>query len=182
MLFKDILSALCVFFLNSEYKMSSVTRFIRQIPVNSQLHSTAALVGNAYEFVAGSGNVVGNYPPGFMAPASAGLVTAINAALNANPNCLIRDMGKTVKCSAGTDVNTPPAASAAVRYFRQVQLISPSNSSSNVGGSAGNTFGVLGGPSIPDVNTSFMVFYVAVAAGDIIGAGPYAVPLLCGQL
>lgn len=166
--------------------MSSVTRFIRQISVNSQLHSSATLAANvstnAYEFVAGSGNVVGNYPPGFMVAAPSGLVTAINAALNANPNCLIRDMGKTVKCSVGSDVNTPPAASAAVRYFRQVQLISPSSSSSNVGGPAGNTFGVLGGPSIPDVNTSFMVFYVAVAAGDIIGAGPYAVPLLCGQM
>jgi hypothetical protein len=194
MLFKDILSALCVFFLNSEYKMSSVTRFIRQIPVNSQLHSnvnlglTAASVAPlVFEFVAGSGNVVGNYPPGYMVSAVSGsaLNTAITQALNANPNCLIRDMGKTVKCAAGSGtpaVPVAPAASAPVRYFRQVQLISPSDLSSNVGGVSGNTFGVLGGPSVPSASTSFLVFYIAVAAGEIIGSGPYAVPMLCGQL
>ena len=174
MLFKDILSALCVFFLNSEYKMSSVTRFIRQIPVNAQLHSNALLLATptlAYEFVPAAGNVVGNYPPGAMVAASSALQTAIAAQ---GANALLRDMGKTVKCAG--------PGSSDLRYFRQVQLITHTNSSSVVGGAAGNTFGVQGGPSLPSANTSFLVFYVAVAAGDIIGAGPYAAALLCGQM
>ncbi len=155
--------------------MSSVTRFIRQIPVNSQLHSNAVLLTSpatmAYEFVPASGNVVGNYPPGAMVAATSALQLAINAQ---GANALIRDMGKTVKCAG--------PGSSDLRFFRQVQLITPSNQSSVVGGASGNTFGVQGGAALPSANSAFMVFYIAVAAGDMIGAGPYAVPSLSGQL
>ena len=161
--------------------MSSVTRFIRQIPVNSQFHSTALLTTGvnsatmAFEFVPASGNVVGNYPPGSMVAASTVLKDAIAALNGLNPNgTLLRDMGKTVKCAG--------PGSSDLRFFRQVQLITPSNQSSVVGGVSGNTFGVQGGvaPSFP--NAPFMVFYVAIASGELLGAGPYAVPSLSGQL
>jgi hypothetical protein len=141
----------------------------------------------AFEFVPASGNVVGNYPPGYMVPASTVLKDAIAALNGLNSNgTLLRDMGKTVKCGlGGGSPSTPVApANANVRFFRQVQLVTPVDQSSVVGGVSGNTFGVQGGVALPSSspNAPFMVFYVAIASGELLGAGPYAVPSLSGQL
>ena len=68
--------------------MSSVTRFIRQIPVEAQRYSAATVAASpasmAYELVPSASNVVGNYPNGgYVQLASAALILAIQQAVNA---------------------------------------------------------------------------------------------------
>ena len=60
--------------------MSSVTRFIRQVPVSSTYYNVSAAVlagSNVYEFFPTSANVVGNYPPGYVSLAGAALQAAL---------------------------------------------------------------------------------------------------------
>jgi hypothetical protein len=157
--------------------MSSVTRFIRQVPVSTTYYNAATVVGTpatyVYEFVPSGSNYVGNYPTflstagGWMQTASAELIAALAQAVNAAGgagNLVLRDMGKTIfapTSSAGT----------AFSYFRQVQLLDPNTISSTQlfnGGTAGSTFGVLGGNNIPDAFTDFLTFYIPV---NVAGVG-----------
>jgi hypothetical protein len=145
--------------------MSSVQRFIRQIPAHTQYYSAATVIASvattAYELVPAAGNVVGNYPPGTMTAASAGsgVGLAILQAANALPNSLVlRDMGKTVR--AALTANT-----AQVGFFRQVQLIAPAAITSYIGGASASSFGVLGSPAPGvDAYTSFQTFYIPIIA------------------
>ena len=111
--------------------MSSIQSFLRQ---RSQTSTFFQAPTNAcyYNFVAGSGNYVGNYPPGYMALASAD----ISAAAGVSPGLLIRDMGKTIKAPIGTGVT------ATEGFFREVQLIAPVAAVSATGST---TFGVGAG-------------------------------------
>jgi hypothetical protein len=161
--------------------MSSVTRFTRQIPVSTTYYSVPASVlagTSVYEFVPTAANYVGNYPPGY--------VTATHAALNAalatagtTATLVLRDMGKTIYA---------PVESAGLTsgYFRQVQLLLPSGISASqgfIGGTAGNTFGVLGGALTPDVYTNFMTFYIAAPVGGVLaGVLSGATPIAGGQM
>ena len=145
--------------------MSSVQRFIRQIPAQTQYYSAATVIASvattAYELVPAAGNVVGNYPPGTMTAASAGsgVGLAILQAANALPTSLVlRDMGKTVR--AALTANT-----AQVGFFRQVQLIAPAAITSYIGGASASSFGVLGSPAPGvDAYTSFQTFYIPIIA------------------
>ena len=96
--------------------MSSIQSFLRQ---RSQTSTFFQAPTNAcyYNFVAGPGNYVGNYPPGYMALAVANPVPSAGS--------LIRDMGKTVVSSA--------------RTFRKVQYVISTNSTFGVGGKSGTT-------------------------------------------
>lgn len=155
--------------------MSSVTRFLRQIPTGqqyAQVPSTSAI----YEFVPGAGNYVGNYPPGTMIPASAALQAALaqnQAFANGVVSTAVRDMGKTIFAPF-----TSPTGQTGSAYFRQYQLVvaRPINATQGfMGGPAGNTFGVVGAPATPDAYTNYMTFYVAsivegVAPGGFSGA------------
>ena len=151
--------------------MSSVTRFIRQIPVATTYYEASTVVGSpstyAFEFVPTSGNYVGNYPPGFVQN-SASLDAAIQAAVvSNNGEVLLRDMGKTIYAEAFDQSST----SLNKGYFRQVQLIAPKaiNASQGfLGGVNGTTFGVLGGPLNPNAYTNYLSFYIPVTIG---GAG-----------
>lgn len=169
---EDILSALRVFFLLPEYNMSSVTRFIRQVPVSASYINAATIVANSstmvFELVPAASNIVANYPPGYVQAASAALQASIAQAVAANPNGLVlRDMGKTIYAQYGSGAASDPAG-----YFRQVQLINPSAITAAqgfAGGAAGQSFGVLGGSNIPDAYTDFLTFYIPVSVAGVKG-------------
>jgi hypothetical protein len=148
--------------------MSSVTRFIRQIPVSTTYYNASVVVGApatyAYEFVPSGANYVGNYPPGYMQN-SAFLSQAIAEAVSANTagGLVLRDMGKTLFAATSS-------AQTAFGYFRQVQLLAPKTISSTQGfngGIAGSTFGVLGAAGVPDAYTNYLTFYIPVEVAGV---------------
>jgi outer membrane lipoprotein SlyB len=145
--------------------MSSVTRFIKQIPAGSMYYTNPNLVGmTLYKLVPASGNVVGSYPPGHVEVVSApGAVHASIQSLYTSLNSgtlVLRDMGKTIQAPVGslTSVN--------VGFFRQVQILLPASSNTVVGGLGGSNFGVVATPAI-DSNTSYMTVYVSVPLGGV---------------
>lgn len=163
--------------------MSSVTRFIRQIPVGTNYYNAAAVVTNpltnglVFEFAPSGSNYVGNYPTPFpsttggtMIACSAALANAISAAVNASPSgaekLVLRDMGKTLFAPTS-------AAGTSFGYFRQVQLINPNVISTTQGfngGVNGSTFGVLGAANTPDAFTNYLTFYIPVTVAGVKGA------------
>jgi hypothetical protein len=161
--------------------MSSVTRFIRQIPASASHLNAATVVADVanrvFELVPSATNVVGNYPPGHMQAASAALQAAVAAA---GANVVLRDMGKTILAPVGS-------ASGNQGFFRQVQLIAPAALSASQGfngGSAGSTFGVLGAANVPDAYTDYLTFYIPVSVAGVnygpVGVNAY--PLAGGQM
>jgi hypothetical protein len=168
--------------------MSSVTRFIRQIPVATTYYDAAIIVANAsthaFEFVPTSGNYVGNYPPGFVQNSASLDAAIVDASNNNNNEVLLRDMGKTIYAEA-FDSN---ATSLNKGYFRQVQLIAPkpiSASQGFLGGPNGSTFGVIGGPLNPNNYTNYLTFYIPVTIGGVglpIAATTGAFAIAGGQM
>jgi hypothetical protein len=162
--------------------MSSVTRFIRQIPVSTTYYNASGVLASpstlVFEFVPSSSNYVGNYPNGFpdqtggyMQTASVALQAAIAqavATVSGGANGLVlRDMGKTIFAP------TTNSATASWGYFRQVQLLNPqliTQGPGFIGGVTGNTFGVLGAAGTPDLYTNYMTFYIPVSVAGITGA------------
>jgi hypothetical protein len=152
--------------------MSSVTRFIRQVPLSTTYYNAGTVAGSpttlVFEFVPTSANYVGNYPPGYVQTASAALIAAIGQAVTAAGaagNLVLRDMGKTIYA---------PVASltGSAGYFRQVQLLLPaqiSYSQGFIGGTSGTTFGVLGANNTPDIYTDFLTFYIPVSVAGVTG-------------
>lgn len=148
--------------------MSSVTRFLTQVNSSATIfgagNTTLTPATAAYEFVPASGNVVGNYPPGYvqLLPAS------VSALLNANATgAVLRDMGKTIYAN----VYAAGVATAAWGRFRQVQLLVPFVGNNNfIGGTNGSTSGVIGGPAIGDVYTNYMTFYIPIVSNGIVPA------------
>ena len=139
--------------------MSSIQSFLRQ---RSQTSTFFQAPTNAcyYNFVAGSGNYVGNYPPGYMALAVANPVPSAGS--------LIRDMGKTVKAPIGTVGATPPVPLTSTEgFFREVQVISPVAAVSATGST---TFGV-------GINSAGAAVQPAGNAGDD-GYGTYYIPIV----
>jgi hypothetical protein len=164
----------CLFFYGINITMSSIGSSLRQIPLATTYYNPYEIIQDVvtnginqthvYEFVADSGNYVGNYPPGYMQPASAELVQNIDN-VGFKKDVTLRDMGKTIYARDG---NKPTANKG---YFRQVQLIVPKEISLTqgfLGGVNGTTFGVIGGPLIPDNYTNYLTFYIPVSIG---GAG-----------
>ena len=162
--------------------MSSVTRFIRQVPVSASVLNAAVVAAApatlAYEFVPSAANIVGNYPPGFVQLASASLILAVQQAVNAAGsagNLVLRDLGKTILAPIGS-------ASGNLGFFRHVQLLAPSALSASQGfngGSAGSSFGVLGASNTPNAYTDYLSFYIPSNVAGVNG-NPAAVasPLL----
>ena len=145
--------------------MSSVTRFIRQVPVSTTYYNAVTILGATstmvFELVPSAANIVGNYPPGYVQAASAALQAALAqaVAVHTTANLVLRDMGKTIYAQYGTGIAADPSA-----YFRQVQLLQPSGITS-----AAQTFGVLGGENIPDAYTDYLTFYIPVAVAGVKG-------------
>lgn len=165
--------------------MSSVTRFIRQIPVSTTYYDAASVIGsaaaitNAYQFVPDASNYVGNYPPGYMTQASASspnttgaslyglLLATINYYGTASQTLVLRDMGKTIK--ARYDVAGVLGTNEG--YFREVQLLNPrplgtAAGTSVIGGVNGSTFGVIG------VSPDYLSFYIPVTVAGVRGPVP----------
>ena len=149
--------------------MTSVTRFLTQVNTSATIFSAGNALANpataAYEFVPASGNVVGNYPPGYvqLVPAS---VSALLNGLTAN-GAVLRDMGKTIYAN----VYAAGVATTAFGRFRQVQVLVPSVGTTNfIGGTTGSTSGVIGGPGIGDAYTNYMTIYIPVVHNGIIPA------------
>ena len=152
--------------------MSSVSRFIRQIPLSTTYYNASAVAASpstlVYELVPTSANYTGNYPPGTMQVASVALQAAVLQAANAAggaANLVLRDMGETIYAATSS-------AATAFGYFRQVQLLAPGTITSTqtfIGGTSGTTFGVLGANNTPDIYTDFLTFYIPVSVAGVNG-------------
>ena len=150
--------------------MSSVTRFLTQVNPSASIFNGGNALANpataAYEFVPASGNTVGNYPPGYvqLVPVSVAALLASAASAGA----VLRDMGKTIYAGVG-------ATPTAYGRFRQVQVLVPQVGNNNfVGGAAGATGGVIGGPAIGDAYTHYMVIYIPVVNNGMIPAATFS--------
>ena len=167
--------------------MSSVTRFLRQIPTGQSLYIQGATVGlndltaiadAAVEFVPDAGNYVGNYPPGVVVAASAAVKAVIVAAATGltQSTPVLRDMGKTIFAPiyTGTPSNTVgPSGNAG--YFRQVQLLIPQAINTNqgfIGGTNGSVFGVYGGST--DAYTPYLTFYLPTTVAGVLATAGFA--------
>jgi hypothetical protein len=136
--------------------MSSVTRFLRQIPTGLSYYT--APTTTYYTFVPAAGNYVGNYAPGTM------------TSQQVDPSgSILRDMGKTVFATI-TGGNDP------AQHFREFQLIAPT--AANI---AGN-FGVQGSPTVPAATAPYYTVYlpVTVQGQGLPTAGLF--PLAGGQM
>jgi hypothetical protein len=171
--------------------MSSVTRFLKQVDPAAAVFSIGGIVLNAstvvYEFVPLAGNVVGNYPPGYVVAASAALQLALsqaqNAATAAGQSLVVRDMGKTIFAPVTDAIPT-----AATKYgrFRQVQVLLPQTiyrlGQGFIGGAAGTSFGVLGAAATPDLYTNYLTLYIAVPVGGVAVGANAGVPVIPGGM
>ncbi len=161
--------------------MSSVTRFLRQIPTGvGQLNVVPT--ADALDFIPTGGNYVGNYPPGYVVPAAqTGLSTALADAAAGTGYALVRDMGKTIFCPYAATVNAS-LTSANSGYFRQYQLIKPvpiSAAQGFMGGVGGNNFGVVGpsdrtAPGTSTYATFYLPTYVAGVGNAVSVTGELA--------
>lgn len=175
--------------------MSSVTRFLRQIPtgLNFGITGGTPLPSVALDFVPTGGNYVGNYPPGVVVPGTTtGLSTALtNAGISTNDPAFVRDMGKTIFAPYLATASTPITSTTPYGYFRQYQALIPAPITAGqgfLGGANGNTFGVVG-PAIATVpgTSTYLTFYLPVSiggTGDASGNsfGSPVIPVSGGQL
>jgi hypothetical protein len=135
-------------------------------------NSLVQIAAAAVEFVPTSSNYVGNYPPGYVIPASAATVAAItNAAVGYTQALpIVRDMGKTVFAQTATNLANAQAGTGTGTwgYFRQVQVLVPqaiTTAQGFIGGTSGSTFGVVGGS--PDAYSSYLTVYVPTSVAGV---------------
>lgn len=157
--------------------MSSVTRFLRQIPTGLSTYSAADVTAsNLYVLIPGSGNYVGNYAndpnavnPGYMVKVpNANLGGA--AVFGPGSGYVVRDMGKTTlalvsAAGTGADLSTSTPG-----YFRAVQVLSPTGVAF---ATAVTNFGVQGQApgTFPAGNAGDMgynTFYVPIVVGGVV--------------
>lgn len=171
--------------------MSSVQRFLRQIPTGTNFVGNASgLIDAAYDFIPTNGNYVGNYPPGFVTQASnTSLFAALKAAEKSTGTSVVRDMGKTIYAPVSSTKSIDDLTGDA-GYFREYQLlrvnpIKPANPGF-LGGSTGSTFGVVGqGVSSGDGSPLlYATFYVPVVVNGVYAGTSSSIPaqLAGGQL
>ena len=110
--------------------MTSVQKFLRQRHVPNTILQ-APTNDCYYVFVAGSGNYVGNYPPGYMQLAAANPVSI-------GQGTLIRDMGKTIQAPISANSGS---TFGTYGFFREVQLLNTAAMSVS-SATASVTFGV----------------------------------------
>lgn len=127
--------------------MSSVQSFLKQRVPSATFFNAPSNTTCYYQLAAASGNLTGNYPPGYMVATAPASVAGL----------LIRDMGKTIKAKVGAD----PNGTAVAGFFRAVQLIDPTKAA---------TFGVLGNaPSASDVgNKGYETYYLASVVDGVV--------------
>ena len=149
--------------------MSSVTSFIRQIPLATTYYTCASGTTPFFDFYPTTTNYVGNYPPGFM----------VANTLNTNTlpvGFILRDMGKTIKA----DVS---GAFGSFGYFREVQVLVPTSFAEGcLGGLGTNTGGVIGGPSTPNAYSPYYTLFVRTTVAGLGPANPGITPIIGGQM
>lgn len=161
--------------------MSSVTRFLKQVPAGLNFYSLPAIT-SVYEFVPSSSNTVGNYPPGAMV--QAGIVSSPNlygalqsigaySGSTAQSGFLLRDMGKVVKASVATSEANAAAGTVTAsteQHFRMFQIVKP------IAGNADGASGVQGAAAIPnlysDYFTVFLPTHITLGGALISGSAP----------
>jgi len=172
--------------------MSSVQKFLRQRVVGTTTYSIPASINNAL-YVLVSDNYVGNYG-GTMV--KLGDLPAASQLSQPTTNCVLRDMGKTVK-TITTDNAAIPSLGKTPGFFRAVQIIQPlNNGTSGVGGGAPLSYNAgTGAPfSLPSSGNSgdkgYCTFYIPIvvdgviasAPGGFVPLAPTAVNLLAGDV
>lgn len=144
--------------------MSSIQSFLRQRNVANTIFQAPTTTGCYYNFIADNGNYVGNYPPGYMATASASVAEEADGKL-------IRDMGKTIKARIANAEDGVLGSSATEGFFREVQLITPAVASTS------SSFGVQGHVAGPNPgNAGYDTYYLAIIVDGTIAtsAGTFA--------
>lgn len=158
--------------------MSSVTRFLRQIPTGiGQLNQT--FNGNAvYDFIPATGNYVGNYPPGYIVPATqTGLSSAIDDANNGSGEAVVRDMGKTIFCPYSATVGGTPTTAGFYRQYQLLKVNPITISQGFIGGNGGNNFGVVGPAVATTPGTStYVTFYLPTVVAGVGAPAGFTVP------
>jgi len=152
------------FFLILDYKMTSIGRAPRQIPLSTTYYAVPANLSNVYDFNPTSANVVGNYPPGYMT-----VTTIPSSSLSGS---VMRDLGKTVFATVGS-------AGTSFGWFRNVQIITPTaitTAQGFIGGTAGNLFGEGG--------ANYYKCYIPVTLGGVnaVAAATPLAPIAGGQM
>jgi hypothetical protein len=174
--------------------MSSVTRFLRQIPTGLSTYSPTDVTSNLYVLIPGSGNYVGNYAnapagvnPGYMVA----IANVSGAAVFGNAPFVVRDMGKTTLALVSAAGNGTDLATSTPGYFRAVQVLSPTGvalptsvTSFGVQGQVPGTF-----PAGNAGDMGYNTFYVPISVGGVVAASAsglvtpsVAAPVLAGQL
>lgn len=165
--------------------MSSVTRFLRQIPVSTTYYSLPDSSASLYVFDPDSNNYVGNYPPGLMKIAPE--IPAVKAWMTAygiydqsgnavRSKFILRDMGKTFRA--------PMVAGQQEQFYRQVQILEPGPfpvpcpALSKTDGASG----VIGGSMVPTMDSKYATFYIPVAIGGLTMSAPGVYPIAGGQM
>jgi hypothetical protein len=149
--------------------MSSVTSFIRQIPLATTYYTCVSGTQPFFDFYPTTTNYVGNYPPGFMVANSLNIGTL-------GAGAILRDMGKTIKA----DVS---GALGSFGYFREVQVLVPTTFAEGcLGGISGNTGGVIGSPSVPTTYSPYYTLYVRTTVAGLGPANPGITPIIGGQM
>jgi hypothetical protein len=148
--------------------MSSVTRFLRQIPVATTYYSLPDGPDMLFTFEPSASNYVGNYPPGTVDVTQEGIDWLYTLGVydqNDEPNrngFVLRDMGKTIK-----DIVTN-------NFFRQVQVLS--------NGAPDAVSGITGGPVTPSADSKFGTFYIPVKIAGNGASAPGAYAIAGGQM
>ena len=128
--------------------MSSVQSFLKQRVPSATFFQAPA--GTYYQLLAASGNLVGNYPPGYMVAVAAPVVEGR----------LIRDMGKTIKAKVGAD----PTGVALAGFFRAVQVVDATAGAADL---------VLGVPAAAGDagNKGYQTYYLATIVDGGLATG-----------
>ena len=155
--------------------MSSVQRFLRQRVVGTTTYSLpdpgqGTFNDLFYVLQTDSSNYVGNYPPGNMIT----LTNLGSGLLGGITDCVLRDMGKTVKARVTDGTNVGSTAG----FFRAVQIIRPLNivpQTFGVGGGAATSF--MAGTGLPQLlgpgNTGdkgYGTFYIPIVVDGVIAS------------
>jgi hypothetical protein len=139
--------------------MSSVTSFLRQIPTGLQYY-TCPSGAQFYQFFPAAGNYTGNYPPGIMA------TLTLSPAFSPSSQ-ILRDMGKTIRADI--------SGGATGQFFREFQILTPSNT-------IPSSFGVTGDPNTPTPQASYFTVYLQITVAGVGVTTPSLVPIAGGQM
>jgi hypothetical protein len=156
--------------------MSSVTRFLRQIPTGLQYYAVPSnLTGVVYVPADTSSPTVVNDPAVTSYPSAVAQSSAVVTAIGDLSDAILRDMGKTIKA-----VDTTPNNGNVVRYFRAFQVLVPQAATTPISPNDG----VVGSPTVP-LTSGYAPYFTIYMPVTIAGMGSFTAgltPLAGGQM